>query len=152
MKQSVPKSVDEYIASQPEALRPKLEQVRAAIRKAVPEAVEGIGYRMPGYKLNGKPMLYFAGFKEHYSLFAASGTFFAALEEELRGYELRKGTVHFPLTKPVPVKLISRIAKLRAAGIADRQRHGDLQPVQHLDHPRPRRGAGHPRRGRRHRV
>jgi uncharacterized protein YdhG (YjbR/CyaY superfamily) len=118
MKQSVPKSVDEYIAAQPDAVRPKLQQVRAAIRRAVPDAVEGIGYRMPGYKLHGKPMLYFAGFKEHYSLFAASGTFFAALEDELRGYELRKGTVHFPLTKPVPVKLISRIAKLRAAGIA----------------------------------
>jgi uncharacterized protein YdhG (YjbR/CyaY superfamily) len=72
---------------------------------------------MPGYKLHGKPMLYFAGFKEHYSLFAASGTFFAALEDELRGYELRKGTVHFALTKRVPLKLISRIAKLRAAGI-----------------------------------
>jgi uncharacterized protein YdhG (YjbR/CyaY superfamily) len=118
MKQSVPKSVDEYIAAQPEAVRPKLEQVRAAIRTAVPQAVESIGYRIPGYKLHGRPMLYFAGFKEHYSLFAASGTFFAALEHELRGYELRKGTVHFPLSKPVPSKLISRIAKLRAAGIA----------------------------------
>jgi uncharacterized protein YdhG (YjbR/CyaY superfamily) len=118
MKQSVPNSVDEYIAAQPEAVRPKLERVRAAIRRAVPEAVEGIGYRMPGYKLRGKPMLYFAAFKEHYSLFAASGTFFAALEDDLKGYELRKGTVHFPITKPVPVKLISRIAKLRAAGIA----------------------------------
>jgi uncharacterized protein YdhG (YjbR/CyaY superfamily) len=115
--QRVPNSVDEYIAAQPDALRPKLEQVRAAIRRAVPEAVEGIGYRMPGYKLLGKPMLYFAGFKKHYSLFAASGTFFAELEDELKGYELRKGTVHFPLTEPVPVKLISRIAKLRAAGI-----------------------------------
>jgi uncharacterized protein YdhG (YjbR/CyaY superfamily) len=118
MKQRIPKSVDEYIAAQPEAVQPRLEQVRAAIRKAVPEAVEGIGYRMPGYKLHGKAMLYFAGFKEHYSLFAASGTFFVALEDELRGYELRKGTVHFPLNKPVPVKLIGRIAKLRAAGIA----------------------------------
>ncbi len=118
MKKSVPKSVDEYIAAQPEAVRPKLEQVRAAIRRAVPQVVEGIGYRMPGYKLHGKPMLYFAGFKEHYSLFAASGTFFTALEDELRDYELRKGTVHFPLTKPVPVKLISRIATVRAAGIA----------------------------------
>jgi uncharacterized protein YdhG (YjbR/CyaY superfamily) len=118
MKRSVPKSVDEYLAAQPEAVRPKLEQVRATIRRAVPEAVEGIGYSMPGYKLHGKPMLYFAGFKQHYSLFAASGTFFTELEDELRGYELRKGTVHFPLTKPVPVKLISRIAKLRAAGIA----------------------------------
>ena len=118
MKPSVPKSVDEYIAVQPEAIRAKLEQLRAAIRKAVPDAVEGIGYRMPRYKLHGKPMLYFAGFREHYSLFAASGTFFAALEDELGGYELRKGTVHFPLTKPVPVKLISQIAKLRADGIA----------------------------------
>src|SRR5215467_10027880 len=118
MKQGIPKSIDEYIAGQPEMIRAKLEQVRAAIRRAVPEAVEGIGYRMPGYKLHGKPLLYFAGFKEHYSLFAASGTFFATLEEELRGYEVRKGTVHFPLTKPVPVKLIGRIAKLRAAGIS----------------------------------
>src|SRR5579859_915553 len=117
MQQNVPKSVDEYLAAQPEAVRAKLEQVRDAIRRAVPEAVEGIGYRMPGYKFQGKPMLYFAGFKEHYSLFAASGTFFAALEDELGGYELRKGTVHFPLTKPVPVRLIRRIAKLRAAGI-----------------------------------
>ena len=117
MRQSVPKSVAEYIAAQPEAVRPKLEQVRDTIKRAVPAAVEGIAYRMPAYKLHGKPMLYFAGFKEHYSLFAASGTFFAALEDELRGYKLRQGTVHSPLTKPVPVKLISRIAKLRAAGI-----------------------------------
>src|SRR5215471_16167562 len=118
MKQSAPTSVEEYIAAQPEAVRPKLEQVRAAIRSAVPEAEEGIGDHMPGYKLHGKPMLYFAGFKEHYSLFAASGTFFATLEDELSGYELRKGTVQFPLNKPVPVKLISRIAKLRADGIS----------------------------------
>ncbi len=116
-KQNVPQSVDEYIAAQPLAMQPKLKQVRAAIKKAVPDAVEVIGYRMPGYKLHGKPLLYFAGFKQHYSLFAASGTFFASLEEELREYELRKGTIHFPLTEPVPVKLISRIAKLRAAGI-----------------------------------
>jgi hypothetical protein len=57
-------------------------------------------------------------FKEHYSLFAASGTFFAAFEDDLKGYELRKGTVHFPVTKPVPVKLFGRLAKLSAPGIA----------------------------------
>ena len=73
MKQSAPESVDEYIATQPEAVRLKLKQVRAAIRRAVPDADEGIGYRMPGYKLDGKPLVYFAVFKEHYSLFAASG-------------------------------------------------------------------------------
>ena len=118
MKQSVPEPVEEYIAAQPESVRPKLEQVRAAIRKAVPEAVEVIGYRMPGYKFQGNAMLYFAGFQEHYSLFAASGTFFKTLEDELKGYELRKGTIHFSLKEPVPVRLISRIAKLRAEGIS----------------------------------
>src|SRR5881392_1627859 len=95
MKKGIPKSVDEYIAAQREEMRPKLQQVRAVIRRAVPEALEGIAYGMPGYKLHGRPMLYFAGFKEHYSLFVASGTFFAALEDELKDYELRKGTVHF---------------------------------------------------------
>ena len=119
MQRAVPQSVDDYIAVQPEPVRQKLEQVRKTIRTAVPEAVEGIGYGMPGYKLRGKPMLYFAGFKELYSLFAASGSFFAALADELKGYELRKGTVHFPLDKPVPVQLISRIAKLRAEGITN---------------------------------
>jgi len=118
MQKTVPKSVDEYLAAQPKEVRAKLEQVRLAIRKAVPEAVEGIGYRMPGYKLHGKPMLYFAGFKKHYSLFAASGTFFNTLKDQLRDYEVQKGTVHFSLTKPVPVNLVMRIAKLRAAGIA----------------------------------
>jgi uncharacterized protein YdhG (YjbR/CyaY superfamily) len=125
MKKRAPHTVDEYIGEQGDALRPKLEQVRAAIRRAVPEAVEGIGYGMPGYKLNGKPLLYFAGFKHHYSLFAASGTFFASLKEELKNYEQRKGTVHFSFNEPVPIKLISQIAKLRAAGIlaAARREH-----------------------------
>src|SRR5271155_4475860 len=117
MNKRCPSSVDDYIAAQPETQRLKLEQVRNAISKAVPEAIEGIGYGMPGYKFLGKPLLYFAGFKKHYSLFAASGTFFASLQEELKNYEVRKGTVHFPLDKPVPMRLIGRIAKLRAKGI-----------------------------------
>lgn len=118
VRSAVPTSVDDYIAAQPEAVRPKLQKVREVIKKAVPDAIEGIAYRMPGYKLHGKPLLYFAGFKQHYSLFAASGTFFATVADELSGYIVSKGTVQFPLTEPVPVKLISRIAKLRADGIA----------------------------------
>lgn len=129
MKRVIPKSVDEYLAAQPEPVRQKLEQVRAVIRKAVPDAVEGIGYGMPGYKLHGKPMLYFAGFRNHYSLFAASGSFFAALADDLRGYQTRKGTVQFPLDKPVPEKLISRIAKLRAEGIAASVKNRDERPI-----------------------
>jgi len=84
MKARAPKSVDDYIAAQPEPMRPKLEKVRDTIRKAVPDAVEGIGYAMPGYKLHGKPLLYFAGFAQHYSLFAAAGSFFATLADELK--------------------------------------------------------------------
>lgn len=129
MARVIAKSVDGYLAAQPEPVRQKLEQVRASIRKSVPEAVEGMGYGMPGYKLHGKPMLYFAGFKEHYSLFAASGSFFAALADELRGYETRKGTVQFPLDEPVPVKLISRIATLRAEGIAAPVKKPASRPV-----------------------
>jgi uncharacterized protein YdhG (YjbR/CyaY superfamily) len=130
MKERVPNNVDEYISAQPEVLRPKLEQVRAAIRRAVPEAQEVIGYGVPGYKLKGKPLLYFAGFKQHYSLFAASGTFFASLEKELRDYEQRKATVHFPLNKPVPVQLISRIAKMRAAGISATTKERGARPTE----------------------
>lgn len=118
MNRRVPNTVDEYIAGRPAALRPGLEQVRVAIRRAVPDAVEGIGYGMPCYKLNGRPLLYFAGFKQHFSLFAASGTFLASLEQELKDYKQRKGTIHFTLDEPVPVRLISRIAKLRASGIS----------------------------------
>lgn len=99
--------------------------------------MEGIGYGMPGYKLNGKAMLYFAGFKQHYSLFAASGSFFAVLADELRGYEPRKGTVQFPLDQPVPAKLISRIARLRAEGIAASVKKPASRPV---NRPIPSRG------------
>jgi hypothetical protein len=82
----------------------------------------------PDTSCTESPLLYFAGFKEHYSLFAASGTFFAELEDELKGYDVRKGTVHFPLTKPVPVKLISRISKLRAASIAVTAKNPAVMP------------------------
>ena len=130
MKGRVPNAVDEYIAAQPEALRPKLEQVRAAIRRAVPEAVEVIGYGMPGYKLNGRPLLYFAGFKQHYSLFAASGTFFASLEQDLKNYEQQKVIIRFPLNEPIPVRLISRIAKLRASGVFRHERKRSACPAE----------------------
>lgn len=111
------KNADDYIARASASVRPILQQVRSTIRKAVPQAVECFGYGMPGFKLNGKAMLYFAAFRNHYSLFAASGSFFEELKDELAGYETRKGTVHFPLSEPVPTALIARIAKIRAAGI-----------------------------------
>jgi len=108
------KSVDEYIASQPEAARGLLKRVRSTIRKAVPEAEEMISYQIPAYKLHGRPVLYFAGWKEHYSLYPATDHVVAAFQDALSPYEISKGTIRFPLSEPVPVKLIGRIAKFRA--------------------------------------
>jgi uncharacterized protein YdhG (YjbR/CyaY superfamily) len=116
------KSVDEYIASQPEAVQGVLERVRSTIRKAVPAAEEMISYNIPGYKLHGDPVLYFAGWKQHYSLYPATNQVVAAFKDDLAPYELGKGTIRFPLSKPVPVKLIGRIAKFRAEEVAEREK------------------------------
>ena len=114
------KSVDEYIASQPDAIRPILGQVRNAIRKAVPQANEGISYNIPTYKLQGEPVLYFAGWKQHFSLYPVSASLLAALRHDITPYVVNKSTMRFPLSQPAPVKLIGRIAKLRAKEIAAR--------------------------------
>jgi uncharacterized protein YdhG (YjbR/CyaY superfamily) len=116
------KTVDEYIAAQPDAVQATLGQVRRAIRKAMPAADEVISYKIPTYKLNGRAVLYFAGWKEHYSLYPASVPLVAAFKDELVSYKVDKGTIRFPLSQPVPVKLIEHIAKFRAQEAAARQK------------------------------
>jgi uncharacterized protein YdhG (YjbR/CyaY superfamily) len=116
------KSVDEYIASQPEAARALLELVRSTIRNAVPGAEELISYKIPAYKLHGGPMLYFAGWKQHYSLYPAGDRLVAAFKDSLAPYKVNKGTIRFPLSEPVPVKLIERIARFRAKEIAESEK------------------------------
>jgi len=115
------KSVDEYISAQPEELRDALKRMRSTIRKAVPEAEEVISYKMPTYKLRGNRVLYFAGWKQHYALYAATDSVVAAFKDELAPYEIDKGTIRFPLSAPVPVKLIERIAKFRAKEVVERE-------------------------------
>ena len=116
------KSVDEYIASQPEAAQGVLERVRSAIRKAVPKAGEVISYKIPTYRLHSGAVLYFAGWKQHYSLYPATERVVAAFKDELAPYEVNKGTIRFPLSRPVPVKLIGRIAKFRAKEVGEREK------------------------------
>jgi len=116
------KSVDEYIAAQPAAVQNVLKRVRRIIRKAVPGAEEAISYKMPTYKLHGGRMLYFAGWAQHYSLYAATDRVVAAFKDDLARYEVNKGTIRFPLSEPVPVKLIERIAKFRAKEVTERER------------------------------
>lgn len=112
-------SVAEYIASQPTEVRRVLRRVRSAIRKAVPKAEETISYRIPAYKLDGRTVIYFAGWKRHYSVYPATKRLVAAFKDELAPYEVNdKGTIRFPLTGPVPVTLIEAIARFRAREVA----------------------------------
>jgi uncharacterized protein YdhG (YjbR/CyaY superfamily) len=119
-------SVDEYIAAQPAPARPVLARVRATIRRALPGATEGISYQIPIYELDGRMVLYFAGFKSHYSVYPATPRVVGALEDELSGLLHSKATIRFPLDAAVPTRLIARIAKLRAAEIAEL---GKAKPV-----------------------
>jgi uncharacterized protein YdhG (YjbR/CyaY superfamily) len=115
------KSVDEYIAAQPDTVQGVLERVRKTIRKALPGAEEVISYQIPAYKLCGRLVLYFAGWKQHYSLYPATDQVIAALKDDLVLY-LNKRTIRFPLSQPVPVRLIGSIAKFRAKEVAEREK------------------------------
>lgn len=106
-----PSTVDEYISSFPQDVQDVLQQVRAVIRKAAPTAEETIAYAMPAYKLNG-PLVYFAGYKGHIG-FYATPTGHEAFKKELSKYKEGKGSVQFPLSEPMPSKLIEKIVKFR---------------------------------------
>jgi uncharacterized protein YdhG (YjbR/CyaY superfamily) len=122
------KSVDDYIASQPEAVQSVLERVRNIIRETVPLADEVISYQIPTYKLHGVAVIFFAGWKRHYSLYPASDRIVAELKDDLAPYEVRKGTIRFPLSQPVPVKLIERVTRLRAKEVAERKTANGAAP------------------------
>ena len=116
------KSVDDYLAAQPIEARGMLEQVRAVIRAALPDAEERISYQIPAYRGAGGTFLYFAGWKAHYSIYPASAALVAAFAEELQPYELSKGTIRFPYDAPIPEELIGRIARFRADEAAEKAR------------------------------
>ena len=105
------------MASKPAHVAEVLEIVRGAIRKALPNVQELITYKMPTFKLGGVVILHLAGWKDHYSLYPARPTLVAAFKKELAAYEVERGTIRFPLSAPVPVKLIAAIAKFRAQEI-----------------------------------
>jgi uncharacterized protein YdhG (YjbR/CyaY superfamily) len=120
---TLPTSIDEYIAGFPRNVRTLLGQVRRAIREAVPGADEVISYRIPTYKLHGRPVIYFAAFKEHYSIYPSTAPLIAAFKDRLEPYEYNnKGTIRFPLSAPVPVRLLADIAKFRARDVEARDK------------------------------
>jgi uncharacterized protein YdhG (YjbR/CyaY superfamily) len=106
------KTIDQYIDAQTEQIKPTLELLRQTIRAAAPEAVEVISYQMPALKYHGI-LVYFAAFKNHYSLFAMPSAIHA-FKDKLSKYKLSKGTIQFPNDEPVPVELVTEIIKFKA--------------------------------------
>jgi uncharacterized protein YdhG (YjbR/CyaY superfamily) len=103
--------IDTYIANYPKNVQLLLRTMRATIQKAAPKAQEAISYGVPTYKLNGN-LVHFGGFKDHVSFFpTASGT--AAFKREISKYKNSKGTIQFPLDKPLPLDLITKIVRFR---------------------------------------
>lgn len=104
-------SIDEYIAGFPKQIQALLQEVRETIKKAAPNAEETISYAIPTFKLNGN-LVHFAAFKSHIG-FYATPTGHEAFEKELSVYKQGKGSVQFPLDKPMPLSLITKIVKFR---------------------------------------
>jgi uncharacterized protein YdhG (YjbR/CyaY superfamily) len=107
-----PKTMDEYIASFPEEIRQILQKVKAVIREEAPEAGETISYGIPTFTLNGRYLIYFAGYKRHISVYPAP-TGIPEFEADTAAYRSGKGTLRFPLDQPVPLELIRRIVRFR---------------------------------------
>ncbi len=116
--QTAPKNIDEYIAGFPQDVQEILEKIRRTIRKAAPDAEETIKYQMPTFTLKGN-LVHFAAFKKHIGFYPPS-TGNEELKNELSVYEGAKGSLKFPLDKPIPFDLISKIVKFRVKENLDR--------------------------------
>jgi uncharacterized protein YdhG (YjbR/CyaY superfamily) len=106
-----PNNIDEYIAGFPKDVQKILEQVREAVKKAAPGAEETIKYAMPAFTLNGN-LVFFAAFKNHIGFYSAP-TDDQSFKKDLAGYVTGKGSVQFPLDKPMPISLITKMVKFR---------------------------------------
>ena len=107
-------SLDEYIATFPADTQKMLQELRQTIKAAAPEAAETISYNMPTFTLQGKYLIYFAGWKNHISIYPIPpGS--AAFNKQVSQYAAGKGTLKFPLDKPIPLQLITRMVKYRVA-------------------------------------
>lgn len=110
-KRAAPVTIDEYIAGFPPDVQAILQKIRATIRKAAPQAIETISYQLPTFTLHGN-LVHFAAFKNHIGFYPTPSGI-EKFQKELAGYKSAKGSVQFPLDKPIPYGLISKIVKFR---------------------------------------
>ena len=113
-----PRSVEEYFAALPADQRAVLEKLRKAIRAVAPTATEVISYQMPAFKYEGRGLVSYAAFKDHYSLFPMSLQVMADFETELRPFVSGKGTIRFTADRRLPAPLVRKLVKARMAEIA----------------------------------
>jgi len=106
------KTIDEYIKTFPQDVQAVLQKMRQTIRKAAPQAEEAISYQMPTFKLNGRNLVHFAGYKRHVGFYPVPSGI-DAFEKELSPYKQGKGSVQFPLDRPVPYDLVRKIVLFR---------------------------------------
>jgi uncharacterized protein YdhG (YjbR/CyaY superfamily) len=120
---TAPKNFDEYLARTPEPGRSRLAAIRAAIRSVVPaETTEVISYKIPAFRLD-RVLVWYAAFSDHCSLFPSAAVI-AEFKNELKGYSTSKGTIHFPMDKPLPIALIRKLVKARVAQNAKKKPRG----------------------------
>jgi uncharacterized protein YdhG (YjbR/CyaY superfamily) len=118
---ATPTSVDDYLAMLPDDKRIVLEELRRTVNAAAPEATETIAYEMPALRSHGGEFLVsYAAYKNHYSLFPASGAVVEALGAELTPYLAGQGTIRFPVGKPIPLGLVNKVVGIRVAEKAER--------------------------------
>jgi uncharacterized protein YdhG (YjbR/CyaY superfamily) len=108
-----PRGIDEYLAGLDEPKRATLEKLRQAIHAEIPDAEECISYGMPAFRLQGKVIAGFAAFKNHLAYLPHSGSTFAALTDDLAGYQSTPGSLHFPIDKPLPRALVKKLIATR---------------------------------------
>jgi uncharacterized protein YdhG (YjbR/CyaY superfamily) len=106
-----------YLASLPPDVRTRMKQIRDIVRTIAPDAVEVFSYRIPGFRLDGKPLVWYAAFTHHISLYPMTASIRRAHAAALKGYRMSTGTVQFPLDKPLPAALVKRLVKARLAEI-----------------------------------
>jgi uncharacterized protein YdhG (YjbR/CyaY superfamily) len=120
-KRTPPKSIDDYLAALPEDARAALENLRKTIKAAAPKATEVISYQIPAFKHHGL-LVSFAAFKNHCSFYPMSPDVMRAHAADLKGYDISKGTIHFPADRPLPATLVRKLVKAR---IVENEKHAN---------------------------